>query len=98
MGWSQFVVPSSVSRATCRSIQQQNVPYNSMLRTVIVSVANPLSPSFFLSDQGKRLSAAAVGRTFVKLSREIGLRCAGASRGPRLHDLRHRLAIKTLIK
>jgi len=33
----------------------------------------PLSPSFFLSDQGKRLSAAAVGRTFVKLSREIGL-------------------------
>jgi integrase len=58
----------------------------------------PLSPSFFLSDQGKRLSAAAVGRTFVKLSREIGLRFPGASRGPRLHDLRHRLAINTLIK
>jgi integrase len=59
---------------------------------------NPLSPSFFLSDHGTRLSAAAVRRTFVKLSYEIGLRPGGDSRGPRLHDLRHRLAIKTLIK
>lgn len=58
----------------------------------------PLSPSFFLSDQGKRLSAAAVGRTFVELSREIGLRSNSASRGLRLQDLRHRLATNTLIK
>jgi hypothetical protein len=36
--------------------------------------------------------------TFVKLSHEIGLRGPGDSRGPRLHDLRHRLAIKTLLK
>jgi integrase len=35
---------------------------------------------------------------FVKLSHEIGLRGAGDSRGPRLHDLRHRLAIATLLK
>jgi integrase/recombinase XerD len=60
--------------------------------------SKPLSPSFFLSEQGTRLSAAAVGRTFVKLSYEIGLRQVGDSRGPRLHDLRHRLAVKTLIK
>jgi len=59
---------------------------------------NPVSPSFFVSDQGTRLSAAAVGRTFVKLSYEIGLRRVGDSRGPRLHDLRHRLAINRLIK
>ena len=39
-----------------------------------------------------------MNRTFVKLSREIGLRRPGDSRGPRLHDLRHRLAIKTLLK
>ena len=36
--------------------------------------------------------------TFVKLSREIGLRGPSDSRGPRLHDLRHRLAIDTLLR
>jgi integrase len=36
--------------------------------------------------------------TFVKLSHEIGLRAEGDSRGPRLHDLRHRLAINTLLR
>ena len=33
----------------------------------------------------------------MKLSREIGLRGADESRGPRLHDLRHRLATRTLL-
>ena len=36
--------------------------------------------------------------TFVKLSHQIGLRHPGDSRGPRLLDLRHRLAINTLIR
>jgi integrase len=36
--------------------------------------------------------------TFVKLSREIGLRGSDDSRGPRLHDLRHRLATATLLR
>jgi integrase/recombinase XerD len=59
---------------------------------------NPRSPSFFLSAYGARLSASAVNQTFVKLSYEIGLRRPGGSRGPRLHDFRHRLAINTLLK
>jgi integrase/recombinase XerD len=58
---------------------------------------NPLSPSFFLSERGARLRQVAVGRTFVKLCCEIGIRRPGDSRGPRLHDLRHRLAINTLL-
>ena len=59
---------------------------------------NPLSPSFFLSECGTRLTEWAVRWTFVKLSRQIGLRGPGDSKGPRLHDLRHRLAVTTLLR
>jgi integrase len=59
---------------------------------------HPGSPSFFLSDQGRRLRDDIVRWTFVRLSRQIGLRNAGDSRGPRIHDLRHRLAITTLTR
>ena len=58
----------------------------------------PTSPSFFLSERGTRLSQAAVEDTFVKLSCEIGLRRNGDSRGPRIHDLRHRFATATLLR
>ncbi len=59
---------------------------------------NPVSPSFFLSDRGTRLTEWCVRWTFVKLSCQIGLRGADDSRGPRLHDLRHRLALTTLVR
>jgi integrase len=59
---------------------------------------NPTSPSFFLSERGTRLTEWCVRWTFVKLSRETGLRGTDDSRGPRLHDLRHRLAICTLLR
>jgi integrase/recombinase XerD len=58
----------------------------------------PHSPSFFLSDQGRRLRDDIVRWTFVRLSRQIGLRNASASHGPCIHDLRHRLAITTLTR
>jgi site-specific recombinase XerD len=58
----------------------------------------PDSLSFFLSDQGRRLRDDIVRWTFVRLSRQIGLRNAGDSHGPRIHDLRHRLAITTLTR
>ncbi len=58
----------------------------------------PVSPSFFLSEHGTRLTEWAVRWTFVKLSREIGLRSVDDSHGPRLHDLRHRLAVTTLLR
>lgn len=57
----------------------------------------PQSPSFFLSERGTRVTEWSVRWTFVKLSHEIGLRRPDDSRGPRLHDLRHRLAITTLL-
>jgi integrase/recombinase XerD len=51
----------------------------------------------FTSSTGNRLDKAAVHRTFYVLSRQIGLRGPTASRGPRLHDFRHRFAVQTLL-
>jgi integrase/recombinase XerD len=57
----------------------------------------PSSAAFFVGEQGRRLNQWTVRWTFNKLCRETGLRRLADRRGPRLHDLRHRLAIKTLI-
>ncbi len=60
-----------------------------------------VSPAFFLSDRGRRITKWALRYNFAKVSREIGLRTpAGGYRhgkGPRLHDLRHRFAARTLL-
>jgi integrase len=58
----------------------------------------PSTPSFFLSEQGARLTTWSVRATFVKLSHQIGLRAPEDHHGPRLHDLRHRFAIRTLLR
>ena len=55
------------------------------------------TPSFFLGEHGRRLKKTTVGTTFLKLSRQIGLRGPTQSRGPRLHDLRHRFAVRTML-
>lgn len=59
---------------------------------------NPQSPSFFVSERGTRVTEWSLRWTFVKLSREIGLRGPADSRGPRLLDFRHRFAVNTLIR
>lgn len=58
----------------------------------------PLAPSFFLTERGGRLTEWSVRWTFVKLSRQIGLRGPQDSLGPRLHDFRHRFAVKALLQ
>jgi len=58
---------------------------------------NPLDPNFFMSDRGTRLTGWSVRNTFVKLSRQIGLRGPFDSHGPRLHDLRHGFAVRTIL-
>jgi integrase len=57
----------------------------------------PSTVRFFLSERGTPLTVWSVQRTFVRLSRQIGLRSATARSGPRLHDLRHRFAVRTLL-
>jgi integrase/recombinase XerD len=69
--------------------------YSSLRNSLI---ATPKSPSFFISEQGTRLTYWSVRWTFIKLSREIGLRGPGDTHGPRLHDIRHTFAVKTLLK
>jgi integrase len=56
-----------------------------------------LSPAFFLSERATRLTQWAVRYTFVKLSHQIGWRGPQDRYGPRLHDLRHRFAVRTLL-
>jgi len=58
---------------------------------------NPQDPNFFLSESGSRLTGGNVRHTFVKLSRQVGLRGPHASHGPRLHDLRHAFAVRTIL-
>jgi len=60
-------------------------------------------PAFFVSECGRQISAWSAGDNFIDVSRMIGLRKqastanGGRGRGPRLHDLRHRFAVSTLI-
>ncbi len=53
--------------------------------------------TFFVAERGGRLRHQYVHRVFLQLSREIGLRGPGDHTGPRVHDLRHRFAIRTLL-
>jgi integrase/recombinase XerD len=57
----------------------------------------PRTDSFFISEQGTRLTYSTVRNTFVKLSQQIGLRGPHDSHGPRLHDFRHSFATSTLL-
>jgi len=56
-----------------------------------------VSSYLFVSSMGNRLDSGDIHRTFYVLSRQIGLRGPSESRGPRLHDLRHRFATNTLV-
>jgi integrase len=59
---------------------------------------NPKTPSFFLSERGTRLTDGMVRWTFVKISHQIGLRGPADRRGPRLQDLRHTFAVRTVMR
>ena len=56
-----------------------------------------VSSYLFVSSWGNRLDSAQIHRAFYAVSRQIGLRGATDSHGPRLHDLRHRFATTTLV-
>ena len=55
------------------------------------------SQHVFVTSRGNQLDQANVHRTFYKLSRSVGIRGEQASFGPRLHDFRHRFAVKVLL-
>jgi site-specific recombinase XerD len=65
-------------------------------------VPRPASPAFLLSDRGLRISNNTAEYNFVLVSRAVGLRPPARGNhhghGPRLHDMRHRFAAKTLVR
>jgi integrase/recombinase XerD len=52
----------------------------------------------FVTSRGTPIHVTQVNRVFLTISRQIGLRAPNARRGPRLHDLRHRFAVETLLR
>jgi len=55
-------------------------------------------PAFLVTTHGTKLEKTNLSRIFRELSRRIGIRKPGVRNGPRLHDFRHRFAIKTLLR
>lgn len=55
------------------------------------------TPSFFASDQGRRLNWSILRWNFVQLSIRCGIRSSTDRRGPRVHDLRHTFAVRTVL-
>ena len=62
-------------------------------------LAGTSTPAFFVSERSTRITEYSTRYTFAKLSQRIGLResAKGHGRGPRLHDMRHRFAARTLV-
>ena len=58
-------------------------------------------PALFVSERGTRISEFAARYNFALVSQQIGLREPPGEhrhgKGPRLHDMRHRFAVCTLI-
>lgn len=81
------------------------VPLHSTTRTALRGYAgrrdahlgSRCGPCFFVAERGGRLLHQYVHRVFWRLSRETGLRCPGDHSGPRVHDFRHRFAVRTLL-
>lgn len=56
----------------------------------------PPAATVFVSREGKALPHSTVNGVFLKLARAIGLRKGPGHRGPRLHDIRHTFAVRSL--
>ena len=52
---------------------------------------------FFIGDRGAKLNHSNAHRTFIDWTRQAGIRGVRERNGPRVHDLRHTLAVRTLL-
>lgn len=81
--------------STCAALTSYVDQRDSILGSVV-------SPAFFLSERGTRIGKCSARYNFARVSQQIGLRPPASEfrhgRGPRLHDLRHRFAVRTLIQ
>jgi integrase len=92
LGKSRFV---PVHDSTRRALQRYACKRDILVRRAA-------SPAFLLSEHGLRLTRCSAEYNFVVVSRVVGLRPPARGHhhghGPRLHDLRHRFAARTLVR
>jgi integrase/recombinase XerD len=96
----------AVRRTKCR--KERLVPVHESTRRALLRYGRvrdrvhpcAKSEAFLVSEDGRRLNHCSVREIFVRLSRAIGIRTrlGRFGHGPRLHDLRHRLAVNTLVR
>jgi integrase/recombinase XerD len=79
-------------RSTCRVLSEYLARRSRYWR------GRAVSPYVFVTARGNRLDFGDIHQTFYRVSRQIGLRGPTDRRGPRLHDLRHRFAVMTLLR
>jgi integrase/recombinase XerD len=85
--------------------KQREVPLHPTVTTALREYARcrerywpePSSEAFFLNLRGERLSQSEFNHRFTKLIRQVGLEGAGERTRPRPHDLRHTMAVRTLL-
>lgn len=96
-GKSRFV---PIHDSTCSALQRY-------VRQRDIRFPHPSSPAFLLSERGTRVTQCSARYNFAVVSRAVGLRPQRLrppesghrhGRGPRLHDMRHRLAARTLVR
>lgn len=96
-GKSRFV---PIHDSTCTALQQY-------VRQRDIRFSHPSSPAFLLSERGARVTQGSARDNFAIVSLAVGLRPPHLhppepghrhSLGPRLHDLRHRFAARTLVR
>ncbi len=81
--------------STCAALRRYARKRNRLL-------PRPTTPAFFVAERGTRVTGFSAEYTFAVVSRAVGLRPPTEAnrhgRGPRLHDMRHRLAVRTLVR
>jgi integrase len=96
-GKSRFV---PIHDSTCSALRRY-------VRQRDIRCPHPSSPAFLLSERGARVTQCSARYNFAVVSRAVGLRPPRLrppepgrrhGRGPRLHDMRHRLAARTLVR
>ena len=91
-GKSRFV---PIHTSTCRALHRYAKQRDRLF-------PRPRSAAFFLSERGTRITQCSSRYNFSLVSRAVGLRPPTLKhrhgRGPRLHDLRHRVAVRTLVR
>lgn len=78
---------SSVARALAEYAQRRDCRH-----------PQPVARTFFVNDRGAPLGVSGVYSTFGALRRQIGWTKDRERRRPRLHDMRHTMAVRTLLR